>query len=149
MTEKYTELCRALHYHVIDSEPIRVVRAGIVVLRDDKGSVMPLSSFELKDNASIFPAYERSEQELELMQAAALDIAHASKELGFLTVLFALQPEGTDFAVLDVEEGISQSASSACALYRLDASELQRKLESGESIAFLGYIPETVEILRV
>lgn len=139
MDNHWLDICTAQRLAVLEP-PVNAERCsetGYVLLRDKRGTVLPLGSFEVCDQTrgiTIFPAQTLNTLEKDNTLAAAMGIARLWEGKGVLTFRFANRIDSPDFAVLSVTEGETPAAVQLSELrgFRLDA--LLSRIDSEEDV---------------
>ncbi|MDR0325342.1 MAG: hypothetical protein LBI19_04505 [Oscillospiraceae bacterium] len=143
LDKRWMERCQAQRVPYLDGEaPDRAVFTGIVLARDGRG-VYPVGLFEVCGEVVIYPPQTLNPAEESAMLAAAMGLARAWDGSGVLTMRFAKQRDGSDFALLDVDEEISAEAKHLLTL---------RGLWDGAGASFLqpgGKAPELPELSMI
>jgi hypothetical protein len=119
--------------------PLRADLFGVVTARDQKG-VYPAGLFEVCGRAVIYPPQTLNPREEESILAAAIGLTRMWDGEGVLTLRFAKQRDGSDFALSDVDENLSVEAGHLLVL---------RGLRDGEGASFLSPgcpAPELLEL---
>jgi hypothetical protein len=110
LNDRWTERCFAQRVHPLEGEiPQRAGRFGLVLARDEKG-VYPVGLFEVCGKAVIYPPQTLNPREEESLLAAAIGLTGMWEEQGVLTLHFAKQRDGSDFALFGAEEELSAEA---------------------------------------
>lgn len=126
LDERWAERCRSQHIHLLTGDiPARVTIYGCVLARDTRGAY-PIGGFELCGEAVIYPPQTLNTLEEQAMLASATGLTQLWDKTGILTVRFIKQRDGSDFALLDIEEMISPEARHLLALrgYRNDNDDM-------------------------
>ena len=126
--ERWAERCRAQGVHLLEGEvPPWAFETGFVLAWDMK-TVYPVGAYERCGKAVIYPPQTLNPVEEESMLAAAMGLARLREQSGVMTVRFAKQRDGSDFALTDVDEQLSLEAKFLLTL---------RGLWDGEGASFL------------
>jgi hypothetical protein len=97
----WASVCRAQGLRFLDgAAPPHLGIFGFVLGRDNL-SVYPIGSFELCGTAVIYPPHTLNPTEDDLFTAVAMGLTRAWDKTGILTLRFAKQRDGGDFALLD------------------------------------------------
>jgi hypothetical protein len=136
----WTERCHALRVHPLEGDaPLRADRFGVVLAYDGK-TVYPAGLFEECGGAAIYPPQTLNPREEETILSAAVGLARMWEGRGVLTLIFAKQRDGSDFALSAVSETLSGEAKHLLTL---------RGLFDGEGASFLrpgAPAPELLEL---
>jgi hypothetical protein len=132
-------LCRAQGIQFLEgAAPPYVGIFGFVLGRDDL-SVYPIGDFELCGRAAVYPPQTLNPTEDNIFWGTATGLARAWDKTGILTLRFAKQRDGGDFALLDAREEIGSEAKHLLKMRGLP----ENFLTSGENP------PELLELLSV
>ena len=139
--DRWAERCKAQRVHLLKGElPAHLSVFGFVLGRD-RLSIYPVGAFEVCAGAVVYPPQTLNPSEEGSMLAAATGLAGMWDGTGILTLRFAKQRDGADFALLEVDEKISIEAKHLLTL---------RGLWDGEGASFLipdgGKAPELPEL---
>ena len=108
LTDYWAE--RAQGLQVLDGAvPPRFCVYGVVLGKDDL-SVYPIGAFELCGEIAVYPPQTLNPTEDNIFMAAAIGLARTWDKTGILTVRFAKQCDGGDFALVDICEGVGEQA---------------------------------------
>jgi hypothetical protein len=140
LNDNWVKLCLAQRIQVLQGEITeRADRFGAVLARDDK-CVYPLGFFEICGGVTIYPPQTVNPREEDMMLAAAMGLARLWDETGVLTLRFAKQRDGSDFALYGADGEMSAEARHLLEL---------RGLWDGSGASFLkpgGTVPELLEL---
>jgi hypothetical protein len=140
LNDRWIERCFQQRIHPLEGEfPLRADMFGVVLGRDEKG-VYPVGLFEVCGGAVIYPPQTLNPAEEEAVLAAATGLARMWGESGVLTLRFAKQRDGSDFALSGADETLSVEAKHLLTL---------RGLWDGSGASFLkpgAIAPELLEL---
>jgi hypothetical protein len=114
-----------------------------IVLGYDGLSVYPIGAFELCGKTAVYPPQTLNPMEEELFMGTAVGLTRAWDKTGVITLQFAKQRDGGDFALFDVREEIGNEAKHLLTM---------RGLWEGDGVSFLGSggsAPELLELKSV
>jgi hypothetical protein len=141
LTDYWAERVQGLQ--VLDGAvPPRFSVYGVVLGRDAL-SVYPIGAFELCGDAVIYPPQTLNPAEDNIFTATATGLARTWDKTGILTVRFAKQSDGGDFAISDISEEIGDEAKHLLTM---------RDLWDGTGASFLNDDapkPEFLELLKI
>ena len=141
--EYWAERCREQNVQFLEGAvPGRVGIFGFVLGRDER-SIYPVGIFEKCGEVAVYPAQTLNPTEEELIMGAAFGLARSWDKCGILTLRFAKQLEGGDFALLDAYDDITPEARNLLTM---------RALWDGEGASFLkpgAKAPELLELRSV
>jgi hypothetical protein len=136
-------LCRAQGLQFLGGTvPPHVVVFGFVLGRDAL-SVYPVGAFEMCGDICVYPPHTLNPTEDDLFTAVSTGLARAWDKTGVITLRFAKQRDGGDFALLDVCEEIGTEARHLLTM---------RGLWDGTGASFLkpgSPVPELLELSSV
>ena len=141
----WSEVSKAQNVQFFEGElPAHVGVFGVVLGRDEL-SVYPIGAFELCGKAAVYPPQTLNPMEDELFMGTAVGLARAWDKTGVITLRFAKQRDGGDFALFDVCEEIGDEAKHLLTM---------RDLWNGTGASFLGSeaekpAPELLELQSV
>ena len=141
--DRWIERCRAQRVPYLEGEA--PARAGVFgfVLGQDALSIYPVGAFELCGQAVIYPPQTLNPTEETAMLAAAMGLvrARAWDGAGVRTLWFVKQRDGSDFALLKVDEDISREAKHLLTLRGLWDGAGPSFLKPGEPAPSLLELP--------
>ena len=119
-------------------------------MRDAVGNAVAVCSMENVDPVGIHtgdsivvaPALSLTEQELTMLHDAALDIVTALGIVGGCNIQFALKPQSTEYAVIEVNPRVSRSSALASKATGYPIAKLTTRLALGYTLKEIGN-PET------
>jgi hypothetical protein len=137
---RWTERCFAQNVHPLEGDiPLRADLFGAVIAKDGRG-LYPIGMFEVCGGVTVYPPQTLNPAEEDAMLAAAAGLSGMWDKEGVLTLRFAKQRDGSEFALSGADEAMSFEAENLLLL---------RGLWDGEGAAFLkpgGEIPELTEL---
>jgi hypothetical protein len=138
--DKWAERCGAQRVSFLDGEVSpRVSVIGFVIAKDAK-NLYPVGAFELIGGAAVYPPQTLNPAEEDSMQAGAMGLARMWDGEGVLTLRFAKQRDGADFAFFAADETVGAEARNL-----LDI----RGLWDGEGASFLKPGEKAPELLEL
>ncbi|MCL2004282.1 MAG: hypothetical protein FWG72_09820 [Oscillospiraceae bacterium] len=110
LNERWIERCFQQRVHPLEGTlPLRVGLVGVVLGKDDN-CIYPIGLFEVCGGAAVYPPQTLNPTEEETMLAAALGLARLWDGAGVLTLRFAKQLDGSEFALAGADEEMSAEA---------------------------------------
>ncbi|MDR1692674.1 MAG: hypothetical protein LBR72_04890 [Oscillospiraceae bacterium] len=110
MLEVWKERCQAQGVRVMEGDRLPGLNEYGFALGRDNAGLYPIGDFERRGEITLFPPKTLNAVEMERMLAAALGLARMWDGIGFLTLRFVKQTDGSDFALLSVEEEKTREA---------------------------------------
>ena len=112
-------------------------------MRDETGCAVSVCSMENVDPVGIHtgdsivvaPALSLSEAELGMLRQAALDIVSAIEIVGGCNCQFALKPDGSEYAVIEVNPRVSRSSALASKATGYPIAKITTKLALGYTLS--------------
>jgi hypothetical protein len=139
-SDRWADRCLAQRVHYLQGEiSARVVVVGFVFAKDSL-SVYPVGSFELTGDVVVYPPQTLNPTEEESMLGAAMGLARMWDGTGLLTLRFAKQRDGGDFAFITADEDMSAQAKDLLTM---------RGLWDGEGASFLRPGEKAPELLEL
>ena len=100
----WMEICRAHGLRFLDgTAPPHLSIFGFIMGRDAL-SVYPIGAYEINGDVVIYPPHTLNPTEDDRLTAVATGLTRSWGKSGIITLRFAKQKDGGDFAVLDVSE---------------------------------------------
>lgn len=112
-------------------------------MRDAKGNVVSVCSMENIDPVGVHtgdsivaaPALSLTGRELSMLRKAALDMVSAIGIVGGCNVQFALKPDGSEYAVIEVNPRVSRSSALASKATGYPIAKITTKLALGYTLS--------------
>jgi hypothetical protein len=140
-SEKWIERCKAQHVHYLEgAAPARFGVFGFILAWDGQ-SVYPLGAFEMCGEAAVYPPQTLNPTEESAILATATGLARQWDKTGVLTLRFAKQRDGDEYALISADEALS--GAEAKHLLTL------RGLWDGEGASFLRPGEKAPELLEL
>jgi hypothetical protein len=126
--ERWIERCRTQNIQYLKGEvPARFAIFGTVQAWDGK-SVYPIGGFEVNGGAVVYPPQTLNPTEEDAILAAAIGLTRLWDKTGVLTLRFAKQRDGSEYALIGAEEKPGAEAKNLLTM---------RGLWDGENASFL------------